>query len=128
MNVTDYVAENKITAEYVVASPSRQREKDWGRDSRHWIVTLTSPYGRIRVPYSAGSGIKENPTADAVMGCLQMDCQCYRDYEDNPKGFVREFGGDSHTYNACKGIWEKMADFLGGPDERDFFIEEVEGL
>jgi len=121
----------KFRATRINARPDRGDE--WDKTARHWRITITRDGRQMRLHYSQGSAIKDDPTLEDVLDCVAMDAAGI----NNAQGFedwCSEYGYDTDSrkaervYLECVEQAEKLAALIGDPDEYDRLLFNTERL
>jgi len=100
----------RASAKWADSNPNMIGEwKDHG--ASHWRVTLKHQGRQMTVPFSQGSAISHEPTAEDVLGCLVSDASGF----ENARSFEEwcsEYGydTDSRTAERTYQIIEKQAE------------------
>lgn len=108
------------------SSTPYKKMDDWQKNSNSYRVTLIYQGRRFTLDYWQGIGIKDEPTAEGVMGCLLSDASCFQDsFEDFccNCGYDQDSRKAERIYNKCVKQTEKLKKLLGSDYDR-FFVAE----
>lgn len=109
------------TCELTDANPAFA-DDDWSRTASHWKVTLRWREGdqrrQLTVPFSQGSAISREPTAEDVLDCLASDAASVeqaRSFEDwcGDLGYDSDSRRAERTFKACEASARRLRQFLG---------------
>lgn len=115
-----FIREQRITAKarWADSNPHMSDQK-WAQTANHWKVVLRRQGKRLTIPFSQGSAITHEPTAEDVLDCLASDSAGIENARGDFEEWAREYGygTDSRTaereFKLCEKQAEKLKAFLG---------------
>lgn len=119
-SLKQFVSSNRIhmDVEYANSNPNMAADDKWIATAHHYRCVLKKGSKRLTIPFSQGSGINREPTAEDVLDCLASDSAGIKNavsFED----WCREYGYDTDSrkaeqiYKVCARQSDKLQSFLG---------------
>lgn len=128
MTVNQFIEKYKIESSSVRVNSRPDELSDWGKDSRHWEVTLTylDEYTRknLSIYFTQGSAHTKRPTAEDVLVSVLMDVQGIEDQNFLDWAGNMGYSDDSikalKIYEACMKEQKDIKEWLGQEKYNEF--------
>jgi hypothetical protein len=124
-----FIRENRVRMDVAYANdnPNMHADAEWSVSATHYRCILKVGRRRMTVPFSQGSAITREPTAEDVLDCLASDAsgienEQFEDWCAN-YGYDPDSRKAERTFNICTKQATQLANLLGGRPYHELLYE-----